>query len=91
MITRRLIVTGRVQRVFYRDWTIATASALGLTGWVRNRRDGSVEALLMGNEGLVAQMIDACREGPELAKVDNVQVEEAEPEPLTGFHRKPTA
>jgi len=91
MIVRRLTITGRVQRVFYRDWTIATAQALGLQGWVRNRRDGSVEAFLAGEEGQVARMIEACREGPPAAEVTDIEVSEAELEPLSGFERRPTA
>jgi len=91
MIVRRLIITGRVQRVFYRDWTIATAQVLGLQGWVRNRRDGSVEALLAGEEEQVARMIEACREGPPAAEVTNIDVSEAELEPLSGFVRRPTS
>jgi acylphosphatase len=90
MIARRLIITGRVQRVFYRDWTVATAQALGLQGWVRNRRDGSVEALLIGDEPQVTQMIDACRTGPPHAEVADIQIQEAKPEPLSGFEKRRT-
>ena len=57
----RLTITGRVQGVGYRDWAMVKALQLGLTGWVRNRSDGSVEALIVGEEGAVGQMIEACR------------------------------
>ena len=71
----RLIVTGRVQGVGYRDWAIAEGRRLGLAGWVRNRGDGSVEALIAGEEQAVGEMIEACRHGPALARVDSVDVE----------------
>jgi len=91
MIARRLIITGRVQRVWYRDWTVATAEALGLRGWVRNRRDGSVEALIAGEAEAVARMIAACHDGPPDAEVSAVAVEETETGDLARFERRPTA
>src|SRR5712691_3725570 len=60
----RLRITGRVQGVGYRAWAIETAARLELRGWVRNRSDGSVEALVIGAEDAVAAMIEACRDGP---------------------------
>ena len=71
----RLTITGRVQGVGYRDWAITTGRRLGLTGWVRNRRDGAVEALIVGDEDAVGQMIEACRRGPSLARVDEIDVD----------------
>jgi len=71
----RLTIIGRVQGVGYRDWAIATGRRLGLTGWVRNRRDGAVEALVVGDDTAVGTMIEACRHGPALARVDSVDVE----------------
>ena len=59
MIARRLRIHGRVQGVFYRQWTIGTASELGLTGWVRNRDDGTVEAQVQGDESRVEALIEA--------------------------------
>ncbi len=75
MLQARLTISGRVQGVGYRDWAIETGRRLGLTGWVRNRRDGAVEALIVGEEGAVGQMIEACRRGPSLARVDEIDVD----------------
>jgi len=88
----RLGITGRVQGVGYRDWAMATAQRLGLKGWVRNRVDGSVEALVVGDDDAVGKMIEACRRGPTLAKVDAVDVEPVDLDVLpSGFRRLPTA
>ena len=65
-------VTGRVQGVSFRDWTRAEATGLGLTGWVRNRDDGSVEALLAGPSDRVADMVRRLHEGPAAARVTDV-------------------
>ena len=67
-------VTGRVQGVFYRAWTGQTARALGLAGWVRNHRDGSVEAVFSGSVEAVAAMIEKCRQGPPAARVEKVEI-----------------
>ena len=88
----RLTITGRVQGVGYRDWTIATARRMGLTGWVRNRTDGSVEALIVGDDNAVGRMIDACRRGPTMARVDNVDIEPVDLDVLPqGFTQLPMA
>jgi acylphosphatase len=88
----RLTITGRVQGVGYRDWVLATGQRLGLSGWVRNRADGSVEALIVGEEQAVGRMIDACRRGPALARVDDIDVEPVDLDVLPeGFTRLPTA
>lgn len=86
----RLRVTGRVQAVGYRAWTLQTASRLGLRGWVRNRADGSVEALAIGDDDAVATMIEACRLGPFAARVDNVAVIEDDDDGSAGFTSRPT-
>ncbi len=86
----RVVVSGRVQGVGYRAWAVEEAGARGLAGWVRNRRDGSVEALLSGAGEAVAAMLVACREGPRAARVDTVVIEEAEPPGDTDFRVLPT-
>ena len=78
----RLRITGRVQGVGYRAWAIETAARLGLRGWVRNRRDGSVEALFAGPPDLVSRMIALCRRGPASARVDAVEEEPANADAL---------
>ncbi len=89
--TARVLITGRVQGVAYRAWTERTAKALGLHGWVRNRRDGAVEALFSGAGDRVGEMLKRCREGPPAAMVGEVRViEEGGAAPL-GFAVLPTA
>ncbi|GAB4387742.1 MAG: acylphosphatase [Albidovulum sp.] len=72
-------MTGRVQGVAYRAWARGTARALGLRGWVRNRPDGSVEALIAGPEEAVERMVTAMGEGPGAARVTDVWTEPADP------------
>jgi acylphosphatase len=86
----RLLVTGRVQGVGYRAWAVGAATRLRLRGWVCNRRDGSVEALVTGADDAVAEMIVACREGPYAARVGEVSVEEARDDGSAGFTARPT-
>jgi len=73
----QVIVRGRVQGVGYRAWAEVTALELGVEGWVRNNRDGSVEAVLAGPEEVVLTMIELCRDGPPGAKVDVIDQREA--------------
>ena len=90
--TVRLAIRGRVQGVGYRDWAISTALKLGLRGWVRNRTDGSVEMLICGDTATVEAMIEACRRGPSLASVEEVDAEPADvAEVGKGFTQRPTA
>ncbi len=70
---RHVTIRGRVQGVGYRAWVEDEATARGLDGWVRNRRDGSVEAVFAGSDDVVSDMIAACRRGPSSARVDAVQ------------------
>ena len=86
----RLRITGRVQGVGYRAWAVGTARRLGLRGWVRNRADGSVEALVTGDGDAVAAMIEACREGPLAARVAEVAVSDDEDDGSPGFTPRPT-
>jgi acylphosphatase len=90
MTARRLVIAGRVQGVGYRDWMCAQAEALGLAGWVRNRADGTVEALVDGDEGAVEELLRACRRGPRHAVVADIVEEFAEPPEYPGFTRRPT-
>ena len=70
-----VVIAGRVQGVFFRASTGEKADELGLTGWVRNTRDGSVEAVFEGEEGAVDEMLAWCHKGPSLAKVTKVSVD----------------
>ncbi len=85
-----VLVTGRVQGVWYRGWTVEEATRLGLDGWVRNRRDGSVEAVLAGPKDAVDAMIAACHRGPPSARVERVTAEPSAEVPSAGFTRHPT-
>ena len=89
-IARRLRITGRVQGVWYRGWAVNAAKALDLDGWVRNRLDGSVEALVVGPEAAVEEFIRRCRRGPSGANVEQVDVEPAQGIVAEGFVQKPT-
>jgi acylphosphatase len=82
---RRVIVHGRVQGVSFRAATAAEATAAGVAGWVRNRRDGSVEAVFEGGCEGVEALVDFCRRGPRLARVERVERFEEPPEGLRGF------
>ena len=78
-VHRHVVICGRVQGVGYRVWMEVTALERGIEGWVRNRRDGSVEAVFGGPEGDVAAMIAQCRRGPPGAWVEIVDQREATP------------
>jgi acylphosphatase len=90
MNARHLRIEGRVHGVGYRDWLVREATRLGLYGWVRNRRDGSVEALVAGDEGAVRALLSLCRRGPSLARVDRITENFAEPPAEPGFRRLPS-
>ena len=89
-IAIRARIEGRVQGVWYRGWTVDQATARGLAGWVRNRRDGSVEALFAGPEPAVRDMLAACRKGPPAARVTSVTEEPASQPGAPGFVQRPT-
>jgi acylphosphatase len=72
-VVRQVMIRGRVQGVGFRYWTMREAIRLGVTGWVRNRRDGNVEALFAGPADAVADMMTRCQKGPESAHVDAVE------------------
>jgi acylphosphatase len=91
MDSKLVRIRGRVQGVGYRDWMQREATRLGVHGWVRNRRDGSVEALVSGDPAAVGALLTACRAGPPLGWVDTIVEDFAEPPAEPGFHRAPTA
>jgi acylphosphatase len=81
----RVSIEGAVQGVGYRYWTDRVATGLGLTGWVRNRRDGSVEALFCGDIDAVAEMLQRCHDGPSSARVSAVRILEEGVDPPDTF------
>lgn len=93
----RLHIRGQVQGVWFRAWTVREARARGLRGWVRNRRDGGVEVLVIGPPDRVRDMVAACREGPPMARVEAVEECDLGKERLgeddgsIGFQQRPTA
>ena len=90
-VTKRLVVSGGVQGVGYREWTIEQARALDIAGWVRNRRDGSVEILAAGEEAAISELARRCEQGPAAARVDQVAAVEASDQVMSGFEWRPTA
>ena len=73
MATQRIFVSGRVQGIGYRDWVVRTAQRNRLTGFVRNLKDGRVEILAAGGEEPLQALVESCREGPAMARVDHVE------------------
>jgi acylphosphatase len=90
MRTLRLRISGRVQAVGYRAFVIEEARRLGLRGWVRNRRDGTVEASAAGAEEAVEQLVEACRRGPPAARVTEIAISEDAEYGGAGFEARPT-
>jgi acylphosphatase len=88
--TVRLVISGRVQGVSYRWWTVGEATKRGVNGWVRNRRDGNVEALVSGPAAQVDDLIEACRQGPPAARVNDIEVIPEEGALTNGFEQRPT-
>jgi acylphosphatase len=84
-IRRRAVVHGRVQGVFFRDSTRQQARAFGVGGWVRNRPDGTVEAVLEGSADAVQEMLHYLHAGPPRARVSRVEVSDERPEGLSEF------
>lgn len=76
-VIRHIIVRGKVQGVGYRAWIAGEAMARGLAGWARNRRDGTVEAVLSGPEDAVAELVATCQHGPGMARVSAIDNEPA--------------
>jgi acylphosphatase len=84
-VRKRVVVRGRVQGVFFRDSTRERARAHGVAGWVHNRSDGAVEAVLEGPPEAVARVVRFLETGPSHARVEDVEVSAEEPEGLTRF------
>ena len=92
MKAARVSIEGSVQGVFFRAWTEEEAVRRGLSGWVRNRRDGSVEALFQGSKAAVDEMLEACRSGPPDARVRRLrELPLGEASLSAGFRVLPTA
>jgi len=89
-IAIRVVIEGRVQGVGFRWWITEWARSRGLDGWVRNRREGTVEALFHGPEGVVRQMVQACSEGPASARIRSIREYVDEPPDDPGFVDRPT-
>ena len=88
LTARHILIHGHVQGVFYRDWTVKTARALGLAGWVRNLPDGTVEAHCEGDAAALDRMVEAMHEGPPRARPTRVEAREVQPGNLDGFARR---
>jgi acylphosphatase len=86
----QLRIEGRVQGVGYRAWLQREARSRGLRGWVRNRHDSSVEAVLIGDDDAIEPVAAACSRGPRLAKVTGIERTPAEDDGSTGFRELPT-
>lgn len=88
-VTRRLVIRGRVQGVFYRESMRQEAARLGIAGWVCNRRDGTVEAVVQGSADAVEAITRWARRGPEDARVQAVEASDAEGD-FSGFEKRPS-
>ena len=84
-VRRRVVVHGHVQGVFFRDTARRLAERHGVAGWIRNNREGTVEAAFEGEPDAVERMVDFCRTGPRGAAVDRVEVRKEEPERIESF------
>jgi acylphosphatase len=87
----RALISGRVQGVWYRGWTVAEATRRHLDGWVRNRADGTVEAVFAGPAAIVEDMLQACRRGPPSAQVTDIRTVATDDPGDIGFEQRDTA
>ncbi|WP_326524242.1 acylphosphatase [Sphingomonas sp.] len=85
---QRVLVSGRVQQVGYRDFVVRRAKALGVTGWVRNLSDGRVEMLADGDQEAIEAFLAACHQGPQLARVEDVSVFPVDDRSVKGFTKR---
>ena len=90
-VARHLTIPGKVQGVWYRAWPVQTARSLGLAGWVRNRTDGSGEAVVEGDERAVDQFLVLAQHGPAAARVAAVETEDVPVQNMSDFQKRPTA
>jgi len=90
LTTLRLRIEGSVQAVGFRFFAVEQARKLGLDGWVRNRSDGTVEALISGATKAVEEFVGQCMRGPPGAIVKNIDLHNAEPPAEKGFHQRPS-
>ncbi len=90
MVAIRIVMSGRVQGVGFRAWAERRARERGLSGWIRNCRDGTVEAVFAGQKSRVDQIIDLCRSGPAHARVEVLERYEAEAPAMPGFQIRPS-
>jgi len=91
ILTKHIRIKGRVQGVGYRHWAATSAARLGLTGWVRNLTDGSVEAIVQGPSAAVTEFIAACNAGPPSARVTSVDATDAPSFEGRDFEQRATA
>ncbi|MGH6614090.1 acylphosphatase [Sphingomonas sp.] len=89
--TQRVFISGKVQHIGFRDWIVRKAHDNGVTGWVRNLRDGRVEMLVIGEADDVTAFLDACRQGPELARIDSLEARPDTERAPKGFTKRFTA
>ena len=85
-----ILISGRVHGVGFRDWTRQQALALGVSGWVRNRRDSRVEVLASGDDDALARLVEALHQGPPLARVERIEQSPGAPVSGSGFEVRPT-
>ena len=87
----RVLISGRVQGVFFRHWTREQAQGLGVRGWVRNRYGGSVEGHFEGPEEAIDALVTMCHDGPQMAVVEKITIADVEPESCHRFEVRPSA
>lgn len=91
MIARSILIEGKVQGVYFREWAVRAAQELDVAGWIRNRRDGRVEAYAVGSPGSVERFVKRMHEGSPASEVERVLAEEAPVEELHSFLRRQSA
>ena len=89
-VAKHLIIHGRVQGVAYRAWMVGAAQRSNVSGWVRNVHDGTVEAVVSGDETDVQDLINSCYNGPAMANVTDIDVHDSEPPGQKSFEQKPS-